>query len=166
LTDEFGEEWSKISGGFGSHGSIYEKNYSIYLESNYFRIPKELTITFSDIEAIDKERSFIEFNFIEGSFETAIENIPVQLTINEPNYLMYTIENDFEKEYKQYFHKLIDAKGIEFHSSTSTMSQNELGAEGSFMFDFDTPPTNPVRLYVNRFDQYLSGEASLTVQIK
>ena len=166
LTDENGEEWSEVSGGVVGHGSIDEENYSLYLESNYFRMPKELTITFSNIEGIDKERSFIEFDFIEGTFETTIENVPVQLTINEPNYLMYTIDSNFNRELKPYFHKLIDTEGNEFYGYSNTMGQNELGAEGSLIFDFETPPANPVRLYVNRFDQYLSGEASITVQIK
>ena len=81
---------------------------------------------------------------------------------------MYTIENDVKKEHKEYFRKLIDAEGIEFHAPTSTMtiSQNDLYAEGSLTFEIETPLNNPVRLYVKRFDQYLSGEASITVQIK
>lgn len=166
LTDENGEEWSKITNGVVGSGLINEENYSIYLESNYFRMPKELSITFSNIEAIDKERSFIEFDFVEGTFETTIENVPVQITIKEPNYLMYTIKTDINRELKLYFHKLIDAEGIEFHGFSNSTGQIELGVEGSLTFDFATPPTNPVRLYVNRFDQYLSGEASITVPIK
>lgn len=166
LTDENGEEWSGVSGGVVGHGSVDEENYSIYLESNYFRMPKELTITFSNIEAIDKERSFIEFDFVEGTFDTTIENVPVQITIKEPNYLMYSIENDTKNGFNQFFRKLIDANGVEFHTSSSTLSQVEFGMEGSFIFDVETPLTNPVRLYVGRFEQYLSDKASITVQIK
>ena len=79
---------------------------------------------------------------------------------------MYSIENDNKNGFNQFFRKLIDANGVEFHTSSSTLSQVEFGMEGSFIFDVETPLTNPVRLYVGRFEQYLSGEASITVPIK
>ena len=78
----------------------------------------------------------------------------------------FMLENDVKNEHKQYFRKLIDARGVEFHAPSSTMSQIEFGLEGSFTFDIKTPLTNPVRLYVGRFEQYLSDKASITVQIK
>ena len=168
MTDENGEQWSKITNGVVGSGLINEENYSIYLESNYFRMPKELTIAFTNVEAIDKERSFTEFDFLEGTFDTTIENVPVTITIKEPNYLMYIIKTDVKFDRKEYFREVIDAKGIKFHAPTSTMtiSQNDLYAEGILTLDIETPLTNPVRLYVKRFDQYLSGEASITVPIK
>lgn len=54
LVDENGESWSKIKNGVT--GTVMSENEQIYyLQSNYFKEPKELYLAFNKIQAVDKE---------------------------------------------------------------------------------------------------------------
>ncbi|WP_163102856.1 DUF4179 domain-containing protein [Peribacillus alkalitolerans] len=58
LIDENGETWTKIqNGSTASHISALEK--ILYLQSNYFREPKELYVAFNKIQAVDKDEAYV-----------------------------------------------------------------------------------------------------------
>lgn len=62
IVNESGEIWSGISGGITASGSMEENNYKVYLQSNYFENPDNLTLAFSKIQAVEKEKNYLRLD--------------------------------------------------------------------------------------------------------
>ncbi|WP_449621559.1 DUF4179 domain-containing protein [Robertmurraya sp. Marseille-Q9965] len=58
LVDENGETWLSIMNGLSAI-QVTEGEYIYYLQSNYFKEPKELYLVFNRVQAVDKEYSHI-----------------------------------------------------------------------------------------------------------
>lgn len=58
LIDENGETWNKITNGITAN-NISDDEKIIYLQSNYFREPKELYLVLNKVQAIDKEDAYV-----------------------------------------------------------------------------------------------------------
>ncbi|QGH33408.1 DUF4179 domain-containing protein [Gracilibacillus salitolerans] len=62
LVDENGEEWSGIQNGMTASGTIEDENYEVFLQSNYFEQPESLVLTFSKIQAVDRNKDYFRFD--------------------------------------------------------------------------------------------------------
>ncbi|CRK82047.1 DUF4179 domain-containing protein [Neobacillus massiliamazoniensis] len=58
LVDENGETWNKIANGITA-SKISDDESIIYLQSNYFREPKELYLVLNKIQALDKDQAMV-----------------------------------------------------------------------------------------------------------
>ncbi|MEG0439885.1 MAG: DUF4179 domain-containing protein [Solibacillus sp.] len=80
LIDENGEKWGAIINGISTSGDIRDGHFTLYLQSNYFERPKQLTLEISSVYAIPKGQDFIEVDFSK------------QEVVSKPDYLKWQID--------------------------------------------------------------------------
>ncbi|MEG0472165.1 MAG: DUF4179 domain-containing protein [Solibacillus sp.] len=80
LIDENGEQWGSIINGITKSGSIREGKYTLYMQSNYFEQPKQLTLAIGSVYAVPKGQDFIEVDFLK------------QKVVSKPDYYHWPID--------------------------------------------------------------------------
>lgn len=174
IYDEQYEEWGKIKNGFVGFGQFDDEQFSIMLESNYFRIPDSITIELQEIEAIDKADEFITIDLDQKKVISQPENIDVELEIidhysSQQYEIQYKVKKYKKNEFKTVFDKLIDAEGNIYYAYSTWISEyeNYLLIGQFFETEFGKNlPVNPVKLEVSRYEQYLNGTGRLEVKLK
>lgn len=63
IVDENGEIWSSIQNGITGRGENQDKENTYFLQSNYFKEPKELYLKFDKVQALPKEESYLLVDF-------------------------------------------------------------------------------------------------------
>lgn len=170
IYDQHQEEWGKITNGIVEIGSYEDEQFSIMLESNYFRIPESATIEFREIEAIDKADQFIVIDFDKKEVISQPENILIEMTEIKDNFEIEYKTFPYKKnEFKGVFNRFIDANGEIFNSySTWISSYEDHILIGQFFDtkDVEKLPANPVKLEIARYEQYLNGTGQIQVKLK
>ena len=163
LEDENGEVWSSIQNGITSFGENENKENTYFLESNYFKEPKELYLKFETVQALPKEESYLLVDFekkeiIEQPSDRKMEVLNVGSNTIELKYTpirenhMYSLfsqgenakgeiidiprESNWGDKDEQFTEVTIDAKGI----------------------------INPVKIEFVAYPNYLNGSVSLQVK--
>ncbi|RDU36745.1 hypothetical protein DRW41_11880 [Neobacillus piezotolerans] len=67
LVDEHGETWNKISNGITASGGVADDKRVLYVQSNYFREPKELYLIPGKIQAVDKSEAYLIVDTEQGT---------------------------------------------------------------------------------------------------
>ncbi|MGE7842797.1 DUF4179 domain-containing protein [Lysinibacillus sp. NPDC093712] len=169
IYDEHQEEWGKIRNGIVGFGNYEDKQFSIMLESNYFRIPKSITIEFRDTEAIDKADESVVIDFEKREIITQPKNINTELEIKDYFEIQYKILSSNKNELRSMFNHLIDANGETYYSNSATFSEHDNYLLITQKFDMENVknlPVNPVKLEIARYDQYLNGVGRIQVELK
>lgn len=169
IYDEHEEEWGKIKNGIVGFGNYEDEQFSIMLESNYFRIPEKLTIELREIEAIDKADKFIMIDFEKKKVISQPNNLDIELEVKENFEIQYKIMPYKKNEHKGVFSHLIDAEGQIYHSNSTWISNAENHMLIGQHFDMkkgENLPVNPVKLEVARYEQYLKGTGRIQVELK
>lgn len=169
IYDEHQEEWGKIRNGVVGFGNYEDEQFSIMLESNYFRIPESITIELREIEAIDKADEFIVINFEKKKVISQPKNINIELEIKDNFEIQYKVFPYKKNEHKGVFNHLIDADGAIYNSNSTWISESEnhmLIGQLFDMEDVEKLPANPVKLEVARYEQYLNGIGRIQVELK
>ncbi|WP_107840008.1 DUF4179 domain-containing protein [Metasolibacillus meyeri] len=164
LYDENKEEWGKIRNGFTMYGSLDEQ-FNIMLESNYFRIPKSLTIEFNKIEAIAKADATIMVDFEKRQMLSKPSSLPMEVTLKNHYEIEYTMEAAQQNGYKDISYYLIDAQGDTYYSSSNWLNPQQ------FVQSFDQSHVekelvNPVTIVISSFEQYLDGIGRIEVELE
>ena len=63
LLDENAEEWSTITNGVTATGDLMDGEATYFMQSNYFREPKKLTLQVGEVKALPKGQDYIEVEF-------------------------------------------------------------------------------------------------------
>ena len=169
IYDEHQEEWGKIRNGVVGFGNYQHEQFSIMLESNYFRIPESVTIEMREIEAIDKADEFIVIDFEKKKVISQPENINIELEIKDNFEIQYKVLPYQKDEFKVVFSNFIDAENEVYNSYSTWMSEYEnymLIGQLFDVVDVERPPANPVKLEVVRYEQYLNGIGRIQVELK
>ncbi|WP_342599972.1 DUF4179 domain-containing protein [Psychrobacillus sp. FSL H8-0483] len=180
LVDETGRTWSAMSGNSFkvlSKGDLWEVPLK---ESFYFHDPKELTLTFGKIAAMDKDEAHILIDteskeFLEEPSKSIFSNL--QVKDNKVSFIVQ-VDKDYDKNMVN-FHKFIDAKGNEFSIITGGRTPSVSNyVKGSMInvpgvgkkIEFELPDksitnfTNPIRLNLNFYPSWI--EEDVEVEIK
>lgn len=165
LIDEKGEEWGRGRSGISAMGSLRDNHYTMFIESNYFREPKSLTLIIDKIEALEKGKDFIEVDFEKKQVLSVPKELDVHLEF-ETNYTISAIYNIAQKNHvKDLFSYLIDANGEEiWRSTSSTSSDGSYQVSGSYTFEKGF--VNPVKLYIANYPQFLDGHIEVKIPLK
>lgn len=169
IYDEHHEQWGKIRNGYSGFGNYEDKQFSIMLESNYFRIPKSITIEFREIEAIDKTDDIVLIDFDKKEIITQPKNINIELEIKDNFEIEYKVLTYKKNEFKGVFNQLIDANGEIYYANSTWISENENHMVIGQRFDMDNVeklPVNPVKLEIARYEQYLNGVGRIQLELK
>lgn len=165
LFDENNEVWSSISNGVVGAGTIDKNVNKYYLQSNYFREPKSLTLKIAEIEALPKGQDFIEVNF-EKQQVVSIPNLPTfKVTEVYPMQVRAQYKPKNQNHHKQLFGDAFDVMGkqVEFKGSTSS-GMGDGYHEATVSYELEGIK-NPVKIYINSFPNYLKGSAQVKIPL-
>ncbi len=166
LYDEKHEEWGKIKNGVVGFGSLNDAQFSVLLESNYFRMPKILSIEFLEIEAIDKKDAFVTIDLEKKQVIAQPPLLQLELKEIKDDYeLIYEVSNYKKNEFKQVLGNMIDAQGTSYSSYSEWFSQMEDSMQIGKFFEVDEAPVNPVQLEIIRYEAYLNGKGTIQVDL-
>lgn len=163
LEDENGEVWSSIQNGITSFGENENKENTYFLESNYFKEPKELYLKFETVQALLKEESYLLVDFAKKEI---IEQ-PSDRKMKILNVGSNTIELKYRPIRENHMYSLFsqgeNAKGeiIDIPRESNWGDKDEqftevtIDAKGII---------NPVKIEFVAYPNYLNGSVSLQVK--
>lgn len=149
LVDEYGEEWSAIRNGVSATGSTRDDEYVIYIQSNYFREPKQLKLEIGAVTALPKGEDYIIVDFEKDEI------------IHKPSYEELTFKVDYrtvtvkghypETGGKSVLMSALDADGVEHYGGSHEFEHDENELEERISFDgtVASPAKLPIMYYPN-----------------
>lgn len=164
LVDEKGEVWGGIKDGLSGSGSVGEDRH-IYLQSNYFKKPKELYLVMSKIQAVDKERDSL---VIDTKKQTIIKAPDQKLHSMKVSRNSVEFQIDSGKQFKKYdtmiFGTFTDATGKEIKVEQRMASA---GTEAS-MIGFVLPPNqsvnNPLTIKLHAYPTWIEEKVKIRLK--
>lgn len=162
LIDENGEDWGQPRGGGMGFGILRDGEVGIFMESNYFRQPKKLTLVMDKIEALPKGSDYIEVDFEQQKVIYMPSELDVTVQVPTRN----TLEVTYPKSSGQLFFGIVDQEGNEFssHTISTRFSEEEPDVTAIYTFDFDNA-VNPIRLHINSYPLYLDGKVEIDIPL-
>lgn len=127
LVDDHGETWGKINNGVTAT-SRSDDEQTIYLQSNYFKNPKELFIELNKIQAIDKEASKVIVDPVEEKIIQQPKGDLLKKFRVEASYLVFEMDDDQEEAHNTFgFHTLYqDGEEISYSSNYFRKKDNSI----------------------------------------
>ncbi len=166
LIDEQGEDWGRGRNGISALGSLSDNHYTMFIESNYFREPKSLTLIIDKIEALEKGKDFIEVDFEKRQ----VLSVPKELDIQLEFLTDYSISANYNiataNLVKSLFDYLEDANGEVRWMKTSSYTSGESEYDVRGNFTLDEAFVNPVKLYIASYPQFLDGHIEVKIPLK
>lgn len=164
LVDENGETWNKIGdGATASH--ISKDEVMVYLQSNYFREPKELYLVLEKIQAVDKD----EVNLVIDLQNERIVKQPKGNILNnfkiEGNDLVFTMET--KKPFHFFsFSKITDANGKEINSPSTyqTMTDDSAGMKMGINIPNLKQQASPISLELSFYPTWIEGHEKIRIK--
>lgn len=169
IYDEDGEIWGQIKNGFVGYGEYTDKSFSLLLESNYFRLPKNITIEFREIEAIDKADQYIVVDLEKKKVLSQPQNLDLKLLEVEDTFeIVYKIPPYKKQVQDGVLGDLIDANNKVFHPYSTWFSGHKDYLKIGQFYDVEygaSVPKSPVKIEIARYEQYLNGVGRINVQL-
>lgn len=163
IVDENGEIWSSIQNGITGRGENQDKDNTYFLQSNYFKEPKELYLKFDKVQALPKEESYLLVDF---SKKEILEQ-PSDRKIEVLNVGNNTIELKYSPIRENHMYSLFsqgeNAKGeiVDIPRQGNRGNDDEQFSE--ITLD-EKNIINPVKIDFIAYPNYLNG--SVSIQIK
>ncbi|MGD6831041.1 DUF4179 domain-containing protein [Sutcliffiella halmapala] len=164
LVDENNEVWGKISNGITQSGDK-DSEQEIYLQSNYFKEPKELYLVLNNAQAIEKDNATVivdteKLEILKQPAGNNLENVR-----KENGELVFDLRT--KKEFNYFiFSKVIDAQGKELDLSTTSMSA--FYEKGVSRIGMDLPAItssqNPITIELAFYPQWIKGKEKIKVK--
>ncbi|WP_042475459.1 DUF4179 domain-containing protein [Bacillus ndiopicus] len=165
LVDETGEEWGRMSSGTTGFGSMKDGEFTRFIQSNYFREPKSLTLIIENIEALDKGQDYIEVDFSKKQVLYVPEKLDVKLEIPTEASIHAVYPLAKAEHSKPLLQTLIDANGKEWWSTqSSSLFGDRKESESSYMFEKGF--ANPVKMYIQNYPLFLNGSGQIEISIR
>ena len=165
LLDEKGEEWGTITNGFSGFGSLRDGEASLFFQSNYFREPKSLKLEIKDVQALPKGKDYIEVDFLKKEVLYIPDNLDVNIDVSSYDTIFVKYKTKEIYHSYQMFFQAADANGEAVDSNGHTGSSGLEMVESTYSFN-TRGKANPIRIYVNSYEHYLKGSASLEIPLK
>jgi len=165
LIDEHGEQWGAITNGVTARGSFDENGYSLYIQSNYFRDPEQLTLRIGEIEALPKGEDYIEVDFGEQKVLYQPSLVEGELLVSSDSIVYIGAEelNALELYKGSLFSTGIDANGKTIYSTFGTRhSGSEYRTQDRFELEGSA---NPVRFPIVSYPKFLPGSAQIDIPL-
>ncbi|WP_433750448.1 DUF4179 domain-containing protein [Falsibacillus pallidus] len=163
LVDERGEVWSKVSNGISA--SLEGNHVTYYLESNYFKKPKQLYLVFHKLQALDKD----ELEVVVNPKEQKILRAPKDGKITSVRYNLS--ENQLEFKMKGEYHM-----GTPFSKYKNNKGEYENLSGNSYMnsykndftgYGITLPKVNPsdnLTLILQSYPAYINGDVKIKIK--
>lgn len=164
LVDENGEAWNKINNGVTA-SQISPDEAIVYLQSNYFKEPKELYLVLNKLQAIDKDEMFVVVDTQKQQIlKQPKENYFSSLKVTGDS-LNFTFNPGKEFNYFL-FSKQLDGNGEEI-PSTGGYSQS-VSDNGAMEIGVNMPApqtqVNPISLELTFFPSWIKGDYKIRIK--
>ncbi|WP_179865386.1 DUF4179 domain-containing protein [Bacillus sp. AFS017336] len=165
LVDQNGEVWSKIRNGTSSRGGDSNKEEIYYLQSNYFKEPKELYLVINGLQAIDKGDDYLVVDTEKQQILKQPKGNYLTDLKKEGETMFFTLNTKKEFNYSMIGGSFIDAKGkeIDFNESYSGFSEDNKQIAG-FKISSSQKYTNPIKIKLDFFPSYIKGKTKIRVK--
>ncbi len=141
LVDENGERWNGITSGV-SAALPSENERIIYLQSNYFKKPKELYLEFSSVRALDKDELEVVVNTATNELLKAPKDGMLSSVEKRGHDLAFLLNSSHPSDenfhYSLFSHDYRDQAGNEYSSNSS--------------FSYDSPDGKQIGLVLENLD--------------
>lgn len=166
LIDEKGEDWGKIRNGAIGFGSLREGEVSVFMQSNYFRQPKKLTLIIENIEALPKGEDYIEVDFEQKKVLYVPSELDIDVQVTSNNTLIAIYPTESQDHMKQLLSEAVDQRGNKYHSSKTMTrsSEQESYIETTYTFNFEKE-MNKSRFYINSYPLYINGKVEIEIPL-
>ena len=163
IEDENGEVWSSIQNGIGAFGSAGDNVRTYFLQSNYFKQPKELYFKFDKVQALPKEEKYLLIDFSKKEVLKQPSQGKVKVTDIQDHSFKVEYAPIRENHSYSIFSQGVNAKG-ETVNIPSLMTSSGLETEYAEAVLDAKGIINPVKIDFIAYPNYLDG--SVTIQIK
>ena len=164
--DENGEEWSTIQNGLTATGNEQDGETTYFMQSNYFREPKKLTLQVGEVKALPKGEDYIEVDFAKNKvlYQPSLSGLKAHVS---NGFLTVVAPTAYENKTMGLLGTAIDANGqtVSAISSTSSLGSSEWEVEDTTSYKL-TDVANPVRIYFSHYEQFLDGIQTVTIPIQ
>lgn len=164
LVDENNEVWGSITNGVTSSGNK-DSDQEIYLQSNYFKEPKELYLVLNSAQAIDKDHAVLmvdteKMKILKQPQGNMLRNIRKE--DQELVFDLYTA-NGFNFSI---FGKISDAQGKEVYPHSASMSSNNESGVNRIGIDFSTFKNlqNPLTIEMDFYPHWIKEHEKIRIK--
>ncbi|MEH7334658.1 DUF4179 domain-containing protein [Neobacillus drentensis] len=164
LVDENGETWNKISDGVTA-SKISDDEAILYLQSNYFREPKELYLAINKIQAVEKEEANVIVNTQTKQILKQPKGDRFSDLVVEGNRILFKMRTEKEFNYGL-FNTAWDHNGNEITIPETSMASGLKGGKAEFGVTIPglKNEMSPISLQLEFFPSWIEG--NMKVQIK
>jgi len=165
LLDEKGEEWTTISNGLTATGNLIDEEETVFMQSNYFREPKKLTLSIGKVKALPKGQDFIEVDFKQ---KKVLSKPPLPGLKVQVNKRMVTINvpTSYKDKNISLLGTAIDANGETVYSNSASFHRpDENIIEQTETYDIKEV-ANPVRINFTHYENFLDGTQTVEIPLK
>ncbi len=164
LVDQNGETWGESTNG-PSASLVSENEQILYLQSNYFRKPKNLYLVLSKMQAIDKKDGAI---VIDTQKLTILNQPPGNKLSNlrkEENELVLMMQATKDYHFS-FMGKIKDANGKELHSSSESSSGPDENGKIRVGFDLSEMKEykNPISISPFFYPSWIEGKVKVKIK--
>lgn len=156
MLDERGEAWTTIQNGLTATGNLLDGEATFYLQSNYFREPKQLSLAIGKVVALPVGQDYIEVDFNKNKVLAKPPLAGLAIQVNDQMVTLHAPKH-FQDKLSAFLGRAVDAQGTEFYSNCSSHSgpkENQIVQNESYDLK---GIVNPVRIYFNYYENYLEG---------
>ncbi|MFJ5772154.1 DUF4179 domain-containing protein [Psychrobacillus sp. NPDC093180] len=162
LIDENGEDWGQLSNDSGGVSNVHDGDVSLFLQSNYFRQPKKLTLEIDRIQALPKGSNYIEVDFEQKKVLYLPSDLDITVQVPSDN----TLEVTYPSSGWLLFSQMVDQEGKNLSNNLieTHMSREEPYVTEVSTFDFEKV-VNPIRFHINSYPLYLDGKVEIDIPL-
>ncbi|WP_332646555.1 DUF4179 domain-containing protein [Lysinibacillus sp. 54212] len=168
VIDEKGEEWRNINEGITNMGSIESGEFSVFVQSNYFRKPEQLTLVLEKIEALPKGEDVIVIDFDKGEIVQQPKDVVLNVTSSSLT-AQYPLSK-LNHSQSLIGWELTDQNGnvIAPYQSSFVSGDNDLLEDATYYFDPTEMSTmsQPMIAKINSYPSFLQGEGKVVIDLE
>ncbi|KOS61382.1 DUF4179 domain-containing protein [Lysinibacillus agricola] len=165
LLDEKGEEWTTISNGLVSTGTLMDGEETLFMQSNYFREPKKLTLSIGKVKALPKGQDFIDVDFKQMKVLSKPPLPGLEVQVNK-QMVTINVPTSYKNKNISLLGTAIDANGETVYSNSgSHYRPDEYVIEQTETYDL-IGVVNPVRIYFSHYENLLEGTQTVEIPLK
>jgi hypothetical protein len=160
LEDENGEVWGSIENGVSGMGG------NLFLQSNYFEEPKELYFRINKLQTLDKDETTLVIDTEKGEILNGPKDGKLKIKDSSKSGMHLVMPNAGGDPLHSYDIISIgkDANGEEIRISSTWMHMDEEGTRHWNMTFETTDYTNPLRLELTSYPNYITGDVKVELK--
>lgn len=163
LEDENEEVWSSIQNGISGFGENKQNERTYFLQSNYFKEPKELYLKFGKVQALSKEESYVLVDFAKKE----ILKLPSDGKMEVLNIGSNTLELKYEPIREDHMYSLFSQGENVKGEIVDILRQGNSGNNDEQFSEITLDAKgiiNPVKIDFVAYPNYLNGSVSIQVK--